>query len=54
MHRCLSAERSSHLNVETEPNINWYVMGGPSLKCLSVERSSHLNVETEPSIQLCC
>ena len=50
MHKYLSVERLSHLNVETELRI---VIGGgdPCINVLSAEKSSCLNVKTESSIK---
>ena len=47
-HKCLGAEVSPHLNVETELMIKWCGGGDPCINVLSAERSSHLHVETEP------
>ena len=48
MYTCLSAERSSCLNVEIEPRIKWYGRGDPVIN-VSVQKGHHLNVETEPT-----
>ena len=48
MHKCLRAERSPLLNVETG-----LVCGGePALECLSAEMSLPLNVETELNVEV--
>ena len=54
--KVFSEERSSYLNVETEPRIQCYGGGHPCIHVLtnsSVGSSAHLKVKTEPRIYWC-